>query len=372
MTKGLIGISIFSLLLAFFVPILLSQETKKPLSFQDIEDWLKDKLSAARLTTLIEERGVDFEATEDITAKIRKAGADNKVIEAVKKAGLDFAKKKKRVGDDGAEMALIPTGEFLMGSSGASLVSVIEQCEELEKRQKQGVKCRDPYNDEQPQHRMFLDAFFIDKYEVTNALFERFVRATGHKTDAEKGGSGWNFQQKDGKWQWVETKGTSWRNPTGPESETKSDHPVVQVSWNNAEAYCKWAGKRLPTEAEWEKAARGTDGRQYPWGDNWDNSKANGNMSVRTTTAVGSYPQGVSPYGVHDMAGNMWEWVTDWYDQTYYQRSPNRNPKGPDSGQYRVLRGGSWLLYPGDLRASGRGRGVPTSRLGSYGFRCAQ
>jgi formylglycine-generating enzyme required for sulfatase activity len=179
---------------------------------------------------------------------------------------------------------------------------------------------------------------------VTNAQFEQFVKATGYNA-----GDGWRKYY---------TKG-------------KEKHPVVNVSWNDAEAYCKWAGKRLPTEAEWEKAARGNDGRIWPWGNAWDKSKCNSYYGgPRTTTPVGSYPAGASPYGVMDMAGNVLEWCADWYDKNYYTSAPDRNPQGPSSGIQRVLRGGSWVSgNPYDLRAADRGRNNPEARFDYYGFR---
>ena len=226
----------------------------------------------------------------------------------------------QRTSKDGAEMVLIPAGEFWMGSE-------------------------DGGSDEKPRRRVYLDAFYIDRYEVTNAHYGRFMQATGRGAPSE-----WNS--------------TSFNGPT---------QPVVGVDWHDAEAYCKWAGKRLPTEAEWEKAARGTDGRKYPWGDQWDPSRANSSESKLAKTApVGSYPTGVSPYGAHDMAGNVWEWVADWYDANYYQRAPSRNPKGPESGQARALRGGSWFFRSGHLRSSGRSAFDPTDRDDGLGFRCSQ
>jgi len=246
-------------------------------------------------------------------------------------------------GDDGAEMLLVPAGEFWMGSTPAEIERVKDECKKVGNSED---NCKQWFEREGPRHRVTVDAFHIDRHEVTNALFERFVRATGHRTTAEREGDGWVYHQKDGKWQFEKISGAEWRKPQGPGSSASSDHPVVQVSWHDAEAYCRWAGKRLPTEAEWEKAARGTDGRRYPWGEDWDAAKANGAMSVRATRPVGSYASGVSPYEAHDLAGNVWEWVADWFDGSYYQRSPERNPKGPDSGQFRVLRGGAWYGRP--------------------------
>jgi formylglycine-generating enzyme required for sulfatase activity len=259
------------------------------------------------------------------------------------------------------DMVFVPAGEFIMGSAAG-----------------EGL------DNEHPQRRVTLDAFYIGKYEVTNAQFSQFVDATGYTTDAETAGWGWAWTGED----WEEVEGADWRHPQGPDSgiEDKMDHPVVQVSWNDADAYCQWAGVRLPTEAEWEKAARGTDGREYPWGNSVaDGSKLNycdvnceqawKDSSVddgyADTAPVGNYEAGKSPYGAYDMAGNVWEWVADWYDADYYSRAPDSNPPGPDSGDRRVLRGGSWYGYEGDARCVDRYGGAPDVRISYFGFRVA-
>ena len=236
-------------------------------------------------------------------------------------------------------------------------------------------------SDERPQHSVYLDAFWIDRTEVTNAMFARFVAKTGHKTEAEKRGESWAFNVTTK--QWKLTKGTDWQHPRGPGSDIKGleQHPVVHMSWDDAVAYCRWAGRRLPTEAEWEKAARGTDGRKYPWGSagvagnllnfadrNLDVNHADKSVDdgYQFTAPVGTYLKGASPYGALDMAGNVWEWVADWHDEKYYANLPARNPQGPDSGLLRVLRGGSWFDDRWNVRAAVRTALNPTLLPGGW------
>jgi formylglycine-generating enzyme required for sulfatase activity len=275
------------------------------------------------------------------------------------------------VGNDGAEMVLVPAGEFSMGSDA-------DEIDRLPNAK------REDFEDEIPRHRVYLEAFYIDRYEVTNAHFQQFVQATGHRTQAER--EGWGYADTGEKWE--KAKGANWRAPHGPGSNITGleQHPVVQVSHEDAKAYCAWAGKRLPTEAEWEKAARGTDGRVYPWGNQSDwtrlnfcdyNCKRNWkdqaiNDGYRHTAPVGRYEGGKSPYGAYDMAGNVWEWVTDWYAKDYYKNSPTRNPQGPASGEQAVLRGGGWNGRALGVRVPHRRGDAPAGRNDLIGFRCAK
>jgi formylglycine-generating enzyme required for sulfatase activity len=233
---------------------------------------------------------------------------------------------------DGAEMVFIPPGEFIMGTNGG-------------------------YANEKPEHTIFVDGFYIYKYEVTVAQYKSFLQdqqGNGHEPD----GSYDSYMPGD---YFTNAK--------------YANHPVVNVNWEDAAAYCRWAGNRLPREAEWEKAARGTGGKTYPWGDAWDEKLSNwddGEQGFRSdgfrfTAPVGSFPKGASPFGIHDMAGNVWEWVDDWY-QPYRGNSM----QDPDFGNtYRVIRGGSWLRYPLGLTATSRDTCAPKLRYNSIGFRCA-
>jgi formylglycine-generating enzyme required for sulfatase activity len=269
-------------------------------------------------------------------------------------------------------------GEFLMGNEGP-----------------------DAYADdgEGPVHRVGLRPFGIGATAVTNAAFTDFVRATGQVTDAER--FGWSFVfagllpdefpdtrgVAQAPW-WRQVYGATWHHPEGPHSDVadRLDHPVVHVSWNDAQAYCRWAGKRLPTEAEWEYAARGgLEGRSFPWGDDLEPEGEHrmnvwqGEFPADNTCGDGYY--GTAPvhafppngHGLHNMTGNVWEWCSDWYDPGYYANSPHDRPAGPPSGSSRVMRGGSYLChasYCRRYRVAARSANAPDSSTGNLGFRC--
>ena len=199
-------------------------------------------------------------------------------------------------------------------------------------------------SDEKPVHIVYLDGFWIDRTEVTNKLYAECVEA-GICTKP------YNF---------------SYLN-----DQTYQQHPVISVNWNQAKTYCNWVGRFLPTEAEWEKAARGTDGRIYPWGESIGCQYANFKDCREFTTPVGSYQAGASPYGVMDMAGNVWEWVADWYAGDYYSISLSTNPQGPSAGKYRVYRGGSWFSNARSARSDSRNQNVEDYPKDFGGFRCA-
>lgn len=242
------------------------------------------------------------------------------------------------------EMVLVPAGPFLMGSD----------------------KKVDPkaYLTEMPQHTVHLDAYEIDKHEVTTVQFLKFVLATARAPLIDWRYDGGNFQ------------------------DTMVNHPVMHVSWQEATDYCTWAGKRLPTEAEWEKAARGEDGRIYPWGDqpaglsraNFGRGGLSGPVRDRPERlmlyppiiSVDKYENALSPYGAHQMAGNVAEWVADWYDKEYYKTAPDKNPKGPEKGTQRAFRGGGWIDSTPSVRVAQRNGTEPTTKMNWLGFRCAR
>jgi formylglycine-generating enzyme required for sulfatase activity len=218
---------------------------------------------------------------------------------------------------DGARYRFVPAGPFAMGSTVNP--------------------------DEAPVHVVALDAFWIMETEVTNAHYRQCVTA------------GACTAPNNERWQ----------------EEAFADHPVTHVDWHQATAYAEWAGGRLPTEAEWEKAARGTDERMFPWpGETSDDEHLN--FNAQATTAVGSFGAGASPYGLLDMAGNVEEWVADWHSPTYYAEAPAANPTGPETGLFRVVRGGSFISNRGSVRTTARGRAVPDSTYAGVGFRVVQ
>lgn len=253
---------------------------------------------------------------------------------------------------DGGEMVLIPSGSYLMGSTPAQTTALIDKDNRLS---------TDFFHTEHPQHSASLSAFYIDRYPVTNAQYAAFIAATGHPTPKY--------------WTHAPYMGVEAPFPIGVKHST---HPVVGVSYTDALAYCKWAGKRLPTEAEWEKAARGgLVNQNYPWGNESSRDHANtagiwGKDKWQWTSVVGSFPP--NGYGLYDIAGNVFEWCADWYAPDYYQYSQHQNPRGPETGQTRVLRGGSWsnnLLGIYQMRCAYRFHARPETRTLTIGFRCA-
>lgn len=273
---------------------------------------------------------------------------------------VDASPTAQRVVANNVLQQFIPGGEFVMGSTRG--------------------------NDDETEHKVYLDPYWIDQTEVTNYQFALFVADTGYVTSAQREGSGWTFSNG----REANVSGANWQHPYGPESSTsgQDNYPVVLVSWDDAFAYCSWRGGALPTEAQWEKAARGTEGHVYPWGNEFDCSRGNfdDERELDATVVgadncdgfsriapVGSFPSGSSDYGVLDMSGNAWEWVADWYESSYYVNSPYMNPMGPIEGEFKVLRGGGWTSDEYYSRASHRSvTAVPSSRFFTVGFRCMQ
>ncbi len=253
-------------------------------------------------------------------------------------------------GNDGALMRLVPEGEFLMGSTSSQIEDALRLCE----ANPDGERCsRSDFNSESPQHSVFISSFYIDEKEVTNALYRECV--SSGLCNALPSGSG-RYSRND-----------YFDDPQF------FDYPVVWVTWNDARDYCAWAGKRLLTEAEWEKAARGEDGRIFPWGDTFSVGDANTqDRGGERISATGDYLSGASPYGVLDMAGNVWEYVADWFDPNYYHDAPDRDPRGPGSSPngHRVLRSGSYANYQHYARAANRGSVPPDTSTQFRGIRC--
>jgi formylglycine-generating enzyme required for sulfatase activity len=262
-------------------------------------------------------------------------------------------------------MRWVPAGEFRMGAPAEQSLQI---CVDTSSR---SSSCRIWWFESDVPHAVYLDAFYIDVYEVTKAQFADFLNQEGN--------------QVEGGVPWLNTS-SFFTHITEAEGvftvdEGYADYPVVEVSWYGAQAYCQWRGARLPTEAQWEKAARGTDERSYPWGDEFDGANANwaatdNGDGFEDIAPVGSFPQEVGPYGMHDMAGNVWEWTADFYNANYYSNSPYENPMGPpapDSEDYiiYVKRGGAYAYDAFELYSASRSYSEPTYTEHSIGFRCA-
>jgi formylglycine-generating enzyme required for sulfatase activity len=303
-----------------------------------VAELAKQRLRKAKVWRMLEE---GKHAINALNAQPEKVAQAKDTLDIANKMGLDdeqqalYQQLQEKIQQEHEKTALaqllemptvlVPAGEFTMGSLYGDA-------------------------DEQPVHRVYLDAFYMDKYEVSVGQYAAFLQTTGDDPPP------------------------NWYTMNQPSHQKR---PVVNVDWADAARYCKWADKRLPTEAEWEKAARGTDGRHYPWGNNaptslhanyfkteWNNHWA--------LVPVGKLEDGKSPYGIYDMAGNVWEWVSDWYDNDYYKNSPSKNPTGPSSGERKVFRGGSWESGGLSLQSTDRSSTTPAKRLYISGFRCAK
>lgn len=248
---------------------------------------------------------------------------------------------------DGAAMVWVPAGSFLMGVSDAEIQVMLNERDDYQ---------LEMFSDERPQHQVTLDGYWIYKYHVTVGQFRKFCQATKREMPEQQ--------------QW-----------------STDSMPVVNVNWHDASDYAQWAGAVLPTEAQWEKAARGTDGRRFPWGETWSVNKCNNHgtqnplayginpadgKKYHRCTPVGSYPNGASPYGAMDMAGNAWEWCRDCYAEDYYAHSAKTNPLGPATGEMHVMRGGSWGSTSKTCRTTARLAQAPDDTMHDCGgFRCA-
>lgn len=238
-------------------------------------------------------------------------------------------------------MVLVPAGDFLMGSDSWS-------------------------GSEKPAHKVFLDRYYIDQFEVSNMAFAEFLNEVGNQIEGVAGKAHW-VEESDPDLQIHRFDGV-WQADPGREN-----HPMNEVTWFGARAFCEWRTARLPSEAEWEKAARGTDGRTYPWGEAEPTCEmANFSGCYYDSVPVDSYPAWVGPYGTYNMAGNVHEWTNDWYNEEYYANSPNKNPTGPESGDYKVFRGASWFNGSFQTRTTYRYPKLPVLTYKANGFRCAK
>lgn len=284
------------------------------------------------------------------------------------------------------DMALIPEGTFLMGSTEEDISKLLE----LDRNVEAGR-----FDVEVPQREVYMSAYLIDKYPVTNAEYKKFIESGGYKQRDFWSDAGWDYV--------LRSKPLD-SDVVNSALDGEDECPVVNVSWYEADAFAKYAGKRLPTEAEWEKAARGTDGRTYPWGNEFDKTRLNcAESKIEKPTPVTKYLQGVSDYGCFDMAGNVWEWTADWFDSQYYRSAPDRDPQGPARAEdkpffgrpkdvgasiydlepskagsstlsdCKVLRGGSWngggVIH---IRCANRDYDEPDYKNDTIGFRCAR
>ncbi len=281
---------------------------------------------------------------------------------------------------DGMVSIYIPEGEFLMGSTQEHTTLAYASCSDCEAKH---------LAVEMPQHRVYLDGYWIDQTEVTNAMYAKFVDDTKYITQAEENGWGWVYNASTNTWE--DKQGVNWQHPFDANKgiEAMGNYPVVAVTWKDADAYCKWAGGRLPTEAQWEKAARGPNGYIFPWGDDqasgklmnycdkncpasWkDESVDDGFASL---APVGSFPDGASPYGVLDMAGNVDEWINEWFDdeKSLYEETFQKNPQGAVNGSSPILRGGCWGDGSISARTTDRSWVEPDVQDSSIGFRCVR
>lgn len=283
------------------------------------------------------------------------------------------------------DMILIPEGSFLMGSAKEDIDRLSDLDRNIDTER---------LKNEIPPREVYLSAYLIDKYPVTNAKYKQFIESGGYTQKPFWSDAGWEY---------VLQANPLENNDLDSVLKGEPDCPTVNISWYEAEAFAKWAGKRLPTEAEWEKAARGTDGRIYPWGNEFDKTRLNcAEAKIEKPTPVTKYPQGQSVYGCFDMAGNVWEWTADWYDSQYYRYAPNKDPQGPNVAEEnpyfgrpenvgvsiyelkpsptsgtlsgcKVLRGGSWngsgFVH---VRCTNRDYDEPTYKNDTIGFRCAR